>query len=315
MNQPVAIGTNQGIPLVDVSTTGTMVYAPTTESRLVWVSRQGAEQPLNDVLRNYQNPRLAADGNRVLVESTDLWIQDVARDTFTRLTDAKTTPYPVWTPDGRRVVYRTENGLRVLNADGGGQADVLAGTSQQDYPLSVSADGETLVFGRGLQLSNFDIYTLPLRDAAQARPILMTKAYEGGARLAPDGQWLTYTSNDERGQFQVYLRPFPGPDRRWPVSTQGGTQAIWNPNGKEIFYRDGNKMMVVEVSTTPEIKLSAPRVLFERPYAFGSGLTVANYDVTRDGQRFIMVKDESTARRLSVVLNWPEELRRRRRTN
>ena len=124
------------------------------------------------------------------------------------------------------------------------------------------------------------------------RPLLNTSAYEGGARLSPDGRWLVYISN-ESGQNEVYLRPFPALDRRWTISTQGGTQALWNPNGKEIFYRNGDKMMAVEVTTTPEVKLSAPRVLFEKRYAFGAGITMANYDVTRDGQRFIMVKDES----------------------
>ena len=90
-----------------------------------------------------------------------------------------------------------------------------------------------------------------------------------------------------------------------------GTQAIWNPNGKEIFYRSGNKMMVVEVSTAPDLALSPPRLLFEQRYAFGAGITIANYDVTRDGQRFVMVKDESSAGRLNVVLNWFEELKAR----
>ena len=136
-----------------------------------------------------------------------------------------------------------------------------------------------------------------------------TAAYEGGARLSPDGRWLTYVSN-ESGQNEVYMRPFPGPDRRWQISTQGGTQAIWNPNGKEIFYRSANKMMVVEVSTAPEVTLSPPRLLFEQRYAFGAGVTIANYDVSRDGQRFVMVKDESSAGRLNVVLNWFSDLAR-----
>ena len=109
----------------------------------------------------------------------------------------------------------------------------------------------------------------------------------------------------------MYLRPFPGPGRRWQVSTEGETQAMWNPNGKEIFYRSGNTMMVVELSsTTSEVALSPPRPLFERQYAFGPGISIANYDVTPDGQRFIMVKDESSAGRLHVVLNWFSDLRR-----
>jgi eukaryotic-like serine/threonine-protein kinase len=130
-----------------------------------------------------------------------------------------------------------------------------------------------------------------------------------GQRLSPDGHWLTYVSN-ESGQFEVYLRPFPVPDSRWQVSTQGRTQPIWNPNGKEIFYRSGNRMMVVEVSTAPDVALSPPRLLFEQRYAFGAGITIPNYDVTRDGQPFVMVKDESSAGRLRVVLNWFSELTR-----
>jgi hypothetical protein len=120
---------------------------------------------------------------------------------------------------------------------------------------------------------------------------------------------LIYVSN-ESGQNEVYLRQFPGPDRRWQVSTQGGTQAAWNPTGREIFYRAGNQMMAVEVSMTPAVVLSPPRVLFEQRYAYGAGITIANYDVTRDGQRFVMIKNESTAGRLNVALHWFEELKR-----
>ncbi len=108
---------------------------------------------------------------------------------------------------------------------------------------------------------------------------------------------------------EVYVRPFPGPDRKLPVSTQGGTHPRWNQNGKELFYRNGNKMMVVDVSTGPDLTLSQPRVLFEQRYAFGAQ-TIANYDVSPDGQRFVMVKDESSSGRLNIILNWFEELKR-----
>lgn len=206
-------------------------------------------------------------------------------------------------------MYRSPNGLKVQDTDGGSEGQVIAGTSEFDYPGSLTADGETLVFLRSSQETAFDVYTLPLRDPAKVRPVLNTSAYEGGARLSPDGRWLTYISN-ESGRNEVYLRPFPGPERRWQISADGGTQAIWNPNGKEIFYRNGDRMMAVEVSTTPEVRLSSPRLLFERRYAFGAGVTIANFDVSRDGQRFIMVKDESTAGRLNIVLNWFSDLAR-----
>ncbi|MBI4887996.1 MAG: protein kinase [Acidobacteria bacterium] len=308
-NLPASVA---GVPVVDVSPAGTMVFAPTTAaSRLVWVSRQGAEQPLNDVLRPYANPRLDADGGRVLVEAAGLWMEDVKRATFTRLSVAEDVlpRFPIWAPDGRRVVYRTPQGLAMQDADGTDAGQAIAGTSPFDYPGSVTADGNTLLFLRSSPDTSFDVYAMSLREPGTMRPILNTPAYEGGASLSPDGRWLIHVSN-ESGQNEVYLRPFPGPGRRWQVSTDGGTQAVWNPNGRELFYRSGDKMMAVEVSTTPDVTLSPPRLLFERRYAYGAGVTIANYDVTRDGQRFIMVKEESNAGRLNVVLNWSSELGR-----
>ncbi|MGH9198617.1 MAG: hypothetical protein ACRD1T_23150, partial [Acidimicrobiia bacterium] len=115
--------------------------------------------------------------------------------------------------------------------------------------------------------------------------------------------------SDESGRTEVYVRPYPGPDRRWLVSTQGGTHPLWSRNGSELFYRSGNKMMAVSVSTGPEIVFSPPRLLFDQRYSFTSQ-TVASYDVSPDGQRFVMVKDDSDAGRLNLVLNWFDELRR-----
>jgi hypothetical protein len=110
--------------------------------------------------------------------------------------------------------------------------------------------------------------------------------------------------------MQVYVRPFPGPERKWQVSTGGGTAPRWNGNGKELFYRNGNKMMAVNVTTVPELVSSSPRTLFDQRYAFGANVTLANYDVSADGQRFVMVKDDPGSGRLNVVLNWFDELTR-----
>ena len=302
----------QGIPSIDVSPAGTLIYAPTSAvSRMVSVSRQGVEQPMIDVARNYSNPRVSPDGKRLLVQAGDLWIQDMARSTFTRLAsrDVLINAFPIWLPDSRRVVYRSPGGLRIQDAEGSGPPQAVPGTTDLDYPAAIAGDGDTLIVMRGSQETSFDLFRLSLRDPAQIKTVLKTPAYEGGARLSPDGRWLTYVS-DESGQSEIYLRPFPEPDRRWTISTQGGTQPIWSPNGKEIFYRNGDKMMAVEVATSPEVKLSAPRLLFEKQYAFGRGITIANYDVTPDGQHFIMVKDEAGAARLNVVLNWLSELER-----
>jgi serine/threonine-protein kinase len=302
----------QGLPSIDISASGTVVYAPTTAvSRLVSVTRQGAEQSLNDVARNYANPRLSPDGKRLLVQAGDLWVQDLARSNFSRLTsgDAVINAFPTWLPDGRRVIYRSLSGLRIQDAEGSGQGQVLKGTGDYDYAQGFAHDGDTLVFLRSTQDTLFDIFALSLRDPAIVKPLLKTPSYEGGARVSPDGRWLAYVSNDS-AQNDVYLRPYPALDRRWTVSTQGGTQPVWSPDGKEIFYRNADKMMVVDLTTTPDVKLSTPRVLFEQRYAYGAGITIPNYDVTPDGQSFVMVKDEVAGGRLHVVLNWFTDLNR-----
>ena len=111
--------------------------------------------------------------------------------------------------------------------------------------------------------------------------------------------------------MEVYLRPYPGPDRKWQVSVGGGLHPMWSRTGSEIFYRAGNRMMSVSVSVRPELTLSQPKVLFEGRYTYGQNLTTANYDVDPTGQRFLMIKDEAGGGRVNLVLNWFEELKAR----
>jgi hypothetical protein len=124
---------------------------------------------------------------------------------------------------------------------------------------------------------------------------------------------MAYAS-DESGEIQVYVRPYPGPDRKWLVSTRTATYPLWNRIGRELFYRSGDQMLVVEVSTGPDLALSPPRVLFEQRYSTGSGASISHFDISPDGERFVMVKDDA-AGRLNVVLNWIEELKARVPTN
>jgi serine/threonine protein kinase len=300
-------------PLAAVSTTGSLVFAPLTgaSSRLVWVSRQGAEQSISSDARDYRYPRLSRDGRRIVVESSgDLWLHDIARGTFARLTSIGTVNvgFPLWTPDSSHIVFRTTTAMRIVDADGSGRSELIEGTSAADHPNSVSPDGATLVFVK--MAATGDLHALSLRGKPAPHPLLATPAYEAGAQFSPDGRWLAYVS-DESGKLEVYVRPFPALDRKFQVSTQGGTQVLWSPNGKELFYRSGDKLLAVDVSTDPQLTLSTPRLLFERHYAFGS-VTYPNYDVAPDGERFVMVRDESGSGRLNVVLNWSDELARMR---
>jgi serine/threonine protein kinase/Tol biopolymer transport system component len=304
-----------GAPLVNISSAGALSYLASGQAtkRLVWVSRQGVEQPITDARRPYKNPRLAPDGRRIVVEVAggDLWIQDVDRATFTRLTTGDTmgNTFAVWTPDGHGVLFRNLTGIRRVDPDNGGAKDLIRDTSLSSIPTSVSPDGRTLAYIQQTPETNGDLYTLSLQGNPQPRAVVKTSGYDGGGQFSPNGQWLAYASN-ESGQFDVYVRPYPGPDRRVPVSTEGGTHPRWSRNGKELFYRNGNKMMVVDVSTSSGITLSRPRVLFEQRYAFGAAQTVPNFDISPDGQRFVMVKDDSASGRINVVLNWFEELKR-----
>ena len=182
-------------------------------------------------------------------------------------------------------------------------------SSTGDFPSAIAADGDTLLVARQTANTSQDIYALSLAGKWEPKPIINTPAFEGGAQFSPDGRWIAYVS-DESGRMQVYVRPYPAMDRRWPISTEGGTSPMWNRNGRELFYRNGDKMMAVDVGGGSDLRLSAPRLLFEQPYAFGQTITLPNYDVRPDGQRFLMVKDEPGAGRLNVVLNWFTDLNR-----
>jgi hypothetical protein len=148
----------------------------------------------------------------------------------------------------------------------------------------------------------------------KAQPFLRTPFNESVPRFSPDGRWLAYIS-DESGRYEVYVQPYPGPGGKWQVSTDGGAEPVWNPNGRELFYRNGDKMMAVEIVTQPSFAAGKPRMLFERPYQ-PPPATFPNYDVSPDGQRFLMLKpsEETSSASLTqmvVVQNWFEELKQK----
>ncbi len=140
-------------------------------------------------------------------------------------------------------------------------------------------------------------------------PTVAVALYRGPRIKRP---WLAYVS-DVSGRWEIYVQPYPGPGGKWLISTEGGTEPVWNPHGRELFYRSGDKMMAVEVTTQPGFSAGKPRLLFERHY-LPTPATFPNFDVAPDGQRFLMLKpseQEQAATQINVVLNWFEELKRR----
>ena len=141
---------------------------------------------------------------------------------------------------------------------------------------------------------------------------LETPFGEGAPTFSPDGRWVAYVSN-ESGRNEIHVRPFPGPGERLTVSVEGGNEPVWSRDGRELFYRSGDAMMAVDVSTGPALNTGKPRRLFEKPYERTLALW-PNYDVSADGRRFLMVKtigQEAAPAQINVVLNWTEELTRR----
>ena len=271
-----------------VSQSGALAAAPGSvlQSHLVWVTSDGVERVIRDGPRGFLNPRVSPDGRLIAFsESGTIWTLDPARSTFTRVSseDKITVGFPCWSPDSKRLYYRSREGIRHRSADGEGDSTLLPNTGNSDYPTSISRDGATLFLTRLSPQTGGDIYQTPT-NGGELKPVLVTSAYEGGAQTSQDGKWLLYVSNAS-GRMEVYLRPLGGPDCRWPVSGNGGLHALWSGDGKRIFYRSGDALLVVELTTTPDVKLSTPRVVFERRYTFGQNITIPNYSISPDWPR------------------------------
>ncbi len=313
-------GLNGGVQYA-LSDTGSLVYIPggnLAEERLVWVNRNGTEQALPAPPRAYANPRISPDGRRVALQVAEqIWLYDFARDTMTRLTFDGNNVVPVWTPDGKRVAFQSdkEGPLNIFwqPTDGSGGIERIATDEYTKVPRSFSPDGQLLTFMEVSPTTGRDIWVLRMGDH-KAQPFLRTQFNESVPAFSPDGHWLCYIS-DESGRVEVYVQPYPGPGGKYQVSTEGGTEPVWNPNGKELFYRSGDKMMAVEISTQPSFSAGKPKMLFQGPY-LPTPLTFPSYDVSPDGQRFLMLKaneriSSSSLTQIVVVQNWFEELKRR----
>ena len=325
---PVAEGVAQaesyGSSLYTICNAGSLVYisggSQASQRRMVWVSRNGAEQPLLAPPQAYQYVRLSPDGRRVAVElDNQIWLYDLTRDTLTRFTfDGSVNQSPVWAPDGKRVVFYSNKAGGSFNlwwqlADGSGGLERLTSGDYPDIAKSFSPDGQILAYHKNSPKTQKDIWVLRMSDH-KAQPFLETPFNEGGPTFSPDGHWLAYVSN-ESGRPEVYVQPYPGPGGKWQISTEGGTEPAWNRNGRELFYRSGNKMMVLDVATQPSFSAGKPRVLFEGQYFTSDWPLVSTaYDVSADGQRFLMVKrteQAASATQINVVLNWFEELKQK----
>jgi len=228
----------------------------------------------------------------------------------------------VWTPDGRRVIFTSDRaGARNLfwqAADGTGAVERLSESPNPQVPVDVSPDGRRLIFSETFSKTSDDLMQMTLDGTRRVTPLLQSPFAERNGVVSPDGRWLAYDANDS-GRFEIHVRPFPEvTSGHWLVSTTGGTHALWARSGQELFYvSPAGALMRVGVERGPSWAATTPTLQVKEGYLMNPLFTLGRtYDIAPDGQRFLMIKEGSSAdqaaapRSLIVVLNWVEELKR-----
>ncbi|HEY7670690.1 MAG TPA: protein kinase [Gammaproteobacteria bacterium] len=323
---------NTGAANFGVSTDGTLVYvrgdAATFKNTLVWVDRDGREESIRVPPRNYIYAQLSPDGTRVVLDSrdeeNDIWTFDLARATLQRLTfDPGLNRSPVWSPDGRRVAFTREldsgEAAYWQAADGTGTAERLTGDqnaiSAVTFPSAFLPDGSGLLYSIGTN----DVGMVSIGGTSVEAVVITGDGQQNNPTVSPDGRWVAYQSN-ESDRFEVYVRSFPDINAgRWQISTDGGTRPEWSADGKELFYfkedaGSGAELVAVNVELGETFRPGTQQTLFSGRYLAGQALRGV-YDVTEDGQRFLLIKRvegerDSVERTIVIVENWFEEVKR-----
>jgi serine/threonine-protein kinase len=318
---------SSGAAYFAISDNGSLAYLPGAvageERTIVSYDHQGKAETLPAPPRTYGDIVLSPDGRLAAFavtdsKASDIWVYDLRRNTLNRLTFGPgMNNSPLWMPDGRHIVFLRDerNGQYSLcrkAADGSGAVEVLLDSPVPLYPDSASPDGKQLTVSSSPSTQNAsDISLLSVADR-KLGPFVETSADEYNSEISPDGRWISYQSS-ETGRYEVYVRPASGAGGRWQISSGGGDEARWSPNGKEIFFRAGLQLMVVPVDTKDGFHVGTPRkVLDSFPSLGGTGSgSGRTYAVSRDGKHFYSVRSSlaGVSSALVVVVNWAEELR------
>jgi serine/threonine-protein kinase len=318
----------EGGALFDVTADGTLAYVPNggatagRQTSAVWVDRAGHETETDLPPRPYVAPRISPDGRQLALDvrgaDSGIWLFELQRSALRKLTLDHLGRVPVWAPDGRAVAFSAPTEKNALNVylqpvTGGQPARPLLASTQQGVPTSFSPDGSRLVFYAGTAAGHRDILVTSLSGGA-TQPLVQSPADELNGVVSPDGRWLAYES-DERGRFEVYIRPFAGgSDERWLASDDGGTRPVWTRGGRELIYLAPNGfLMSVALETTGRALSLSPAVrLFDTARYYTGSVVTRTFDVTPDGSRFLMLKvaDPTTDTDIVIVRNWTKELTR-----
>ena len=331
----ISANPGDGSAQFSVSDKGTMAYIAGRSQRQLatidWMDRQGNFTPLRETLGDYYAPALSPDGKRLALaindgKRIDIWVYDLARDTLTRLTFAGNNLTPIWTPDGQRITYRSlQKGggseLYWTRADGTGGTLPLTHGKARRFPGSWHPDGRLLAFNQVTSASS-GIFALAIRGSEkegwkpeEPQPVPGgSSSDEEQPSFSPDGRWLAYRS-DESGDFEIYVRSYPGPGGKWQISTAGGAVPKWSNNGSELLYRtEDNQIMVVTYSTSGD-SFHADKPKLWSPGQFSDRLGAVNFDLSPDGKRVVVLRvpanENPPITKITFVFNFFDELHRK----
>ncbi|HSE45978.1 MAG TPA: hypothetical protein VLA89_11695, partial [Gemmatimonadales bacterium] len=305
----------------DISHTGSLVYAsggilPELKNSLVWVDQKGTEEPVTSSRLPFFAPRLSPDGLRIAYifygYERRLWVYDLGRGSNSLLTEEGMSSFPVWSPDGKRLLFGWQKSVRMnlfqQPFDGRSPMERVTTSDVDQRAGSWSSDGKTVALIETRAGSGHDISILDT-GSGRVTPFLNSRFAESYPEISPDNRWIAYCS-DESKRYEVYVKPLAG-SGRIQISIQGGTQPLWARNGKQLFYRWQDQVWVVDVQTDGPFAPGRPRLLFSRS-GYSSGHPVRGYDLSLDSQRFLMVRIDKRApspvTEMVLVQNWFEEL-------
>jgi Tol biopolymer transport system component/DNA-binding winged helix-turn-helix (wHTH) protein len=317
-----AVAVAEGVGVVDrsrlldatVSANGMLLYGPgnTAQSRLAWIRRDGTVAEYVSGQEWVTAFRLSSNGQLALIEQgipRALWMFDFGRSLLTRASfEQEWTGWPAWSPDGLELAYSSEQSGRmrlfVRNAKSGRTAMALPGNNYDDFLYDWSRDGRYLIYCEVNPETKLDLWVLPLTGERKPRPFLRNHFNEDWPQFSPDGRWVAYVS-DESGRNEVYVTSFPDAERKWQVSTEGGSMPRW-PNSGELFYESASGH-IVAVQTRPgrrQFEWTSTRRLFANP------MPGQVYDIAPKGDRLLMMTpvDGRRSNELTVIVNWQAAL-------
>jgi serine/threonine protein kinase/Tol biopolymer transport system component len=297
-----------GFARIDFSRTGDTVFRQRLDARVHWIDASGTTTPLLLDAGDFGAPSLSHDGRRLAFRSgRDVVVHDFERDAV--LPVAADSGTPVWTPDDQHLVVSNNNGMAIVPADGSAPPRQLTSSRDLQIPAELAPDGRELLFSsldRGSGFS-WNLWRLPMTDiqAPTPEPLLRTTADERQPRVSPDRRWLAYQSF-AAGRFEVWVRRFPDDGRRWPVSTNGGREPQWSPDGRTLFFRSAdNHLMAVPYTVSEDVFLPGRSLQWTRePLAN----IVHSYTVGPEGRVAALVPEGGaqqarSSRHVVLVLN------------